>query len=218
MPDPKLTAYARLVLQKNQEFNLTGAKSEDELMIRHIEDSLKALNVPEFPLDGAVLDVGTGAGMPGIPLAIARPEIRVTMLDATQKKVRAVSDFIETLELSNASAVAARAEEIAHHPQYRQAFDAVVTRAVAKLPILLEYCIPFCRNGGHVIAFKGPSPDEEVTAAQGALRKLRAEVCRIETYAIREQHFNLVVIKVMGTTPRRYPRPHGQMRRKPLGL
>jgi 16S rRNA (guanine527-N7)-methyltransferase len=216
MDDPRLNRYLELLLEKNAAINLTAAKTIEELRTRHLEDSLQLLALPEVQEAKTALDLGTGGGLPGIPLAIARPELRVTLVDATQKKVRAVQEFIEQLGLTNAVAVAGRAEEMAHEVAWRQRFDLVVARAFAPLPSLLEYAAPFCRMGGHLVAFQGPDVLASVASAKGAMKTLGVRLDRILPYDLADHRFHLVVFDVDGRMPKAYPRGQGLVRKKPL--
>lgn len=212
----RLEAYLTLLLEANDRVNLTAARTVEELQTRHLEDCLELIKLPVLQQPGRVLDVGTGGGLPGIPLAIACPHLEVTLLDATQKKIREVQGFIDALELTHARAVAGRAEELGHDPAWRHQFDVVVSRALAPLPSLLEYLLPFVKVGGHVVAFKGSDAEQELAAASHAMRQLKAVPVARHTYQMRELTFSLLVLQLKEPCPRRYPRGQGQVRRAPL--
>lgn len=212
----RLEVYLTLLLEANDRVNLTAARTVEELQTRHLDDCLELLKLPELQRPARVLDVGTGGGLPGMPLAIACPWLEVTLLDATHKKVREVQGFIEALALPNAHAVAGRAEELAHDPAWRHQFDVVVSRALAPLPSLLEYLLPFAKVGGHAVAFKGSDAEQELVAAQNALSQLKAVATARHPYQMRDLTFSLLMFQLKESCPRRYPRGQGQVRRAPL--
>lgn len=214
----KLDEYLTLLLLQNESLNLTAARTLEELQERHLKDCLELLTLPEVQNAKKALDVGTGGGLPGIPLAIARPELNITLLDATQKKIRAVQQFIDELELSNATAVAGRAEELGHDAAWRQSYDLVVSRALAPLPSLLEYLSAFVKPGGHIVAFKGTDVRGELYDAREAMKLLKLEFVRREEYEMRALPFSLVVFRQLPGLPSTYPRGQGLVRKQPLGM
>ncbi len=211
-----LDRYIELLLEKNAEVNLTAARDRRSLMQRHVGDALKLLDVPELGAARSVLDLGTGGGLPGLPLAIACPDLEVILLDATSKKVAAVQGFIDTLGLENASAAWGRAEVMAHAPEWRQRFDLVVARAVAPLRTLLELAAPLCRPDGYVAAFKGPGADKELSHATRALETLRCRTVRRVSYCIGDTSFHILVFQVIGKISKRFPRESGAIKARPL--
>ena len=217
LEDPRQGRYLEMLLAKNEVLNLTAARDLEELRVRHLEDSLQLLRLPEVGSAKRLLDLGSGGGFPGIPLAIGLPGAQVTLMDATQKKVKAVQEFIEGLGLANAQAVAGRAEDLAKDPKWRQKFDVVVARALAPLPSLIEYAAPFTKSGGHIVAFKGPGYEAELEASKIALRNLCTRHIRTEDYRMREQLFHLVLFQVTARVPSKYPRGNGLVRKQPLG-
>lgn len=215
--DARLRHYLELLLKTNDDINLTGAKSLEELEQRHLRDSLELTKLPEIRAAEFVLDVGTGGGLPGIPLAICCPGVQVTLLDATQKKIRAVQEFITALELPNARAVAGRAEELGHSLSWRQQYDVVVSRALAPLPSLLEYLAPFAAPDGVLVAFKGTDAKEELESAQEAMRRLNVRFDRRVVYELKGLTFALLVFRVRGEVHKLYPRGQGLVRKQPIG-
>lgn len=213
----QLEAYLTLLLLENESINLTAARTVEELEARHLKDCLSLLTVSEVQQARRALDVGTGGGLPGIPLAICLPSLQVTLLDATQKKIRAVQHFIDELGLQNAQAVSGRAEELGHDPAWRQCFDLVVSRALAPLPSLLEYLSPFATPGGYIIAFKGTDVLQELQDAREAMRLLRLELVRREEYTMRDLPFSRVIFRQLPGLPALYPRGQGLVRKQPLG-
>jgi 16S rRNA (guanine527-N7)-methyltransferase len=168
--------YARLLREWNERFNLTGITDDQGLQVKHFLDSLTVL--PALPTGAArVADVGTGAGFPGLPLKLIRPELRLTLIEATGKKVTFLEAVIAALNLSGVAVVKARAEEIGQDPAHRERYDAVLARAVAELPVLLEYTLPLARVGGAVIAQKGEAAPAEAETAEAAARRLGGSRC-----------------------------------------
>ena len=155
------------MLEVNKTMNLTAIKEEKAVVVRHFLDSLTI--EPFLPKNAKMLDVGCGAGFPSLPVGIFREDLAITALDSTEKRIRYVQSTAATLALPHFSAIAARAEALAHDPQYREAFDVVTARAVAALPVLAELCLPFTRVGGSFIAMKAARGEEELSAAKAAI-------------------------------------------------
>lgn len=210
----KLDTLTELTLKKNEVMNLTAIKEPNEFYEKMIVDSLKVDELCH--LFGEVLDLGTGAGFPGLPLAINNSNINVTLLDSTNKKVAHVNDVIKTLDLTNAVAVSARAEEYAH--LRRDKFDFVVSRAVAPINVLLELCASFTKENGFIIAMKGPKHLLEIKEAENCIKKLRLQLTNIFEYELpnSKEHHSLVVFKKIGPTPNKYPRTYSLIKDKPL--
>ncbi len=210
-----LEAFARLVLEKNRVMNLTAITDEAEFAEKHLLDSAALLTVADFG-GKTVVDVGTGAGFPGVPLAILCPGAKLTLLDSTGKRVDFLREACETLGLGNAACVCARAEEFA--ATRREAFDLAVSRAVAAMPVLCELCLPLVKVGGRFVAMKSAQSDEEIDAARRAIETLGGRVARVADYAVPSSgvtHRAVVVDKV-SPTPAKYPRAFGQIKKKPL--
>ena len=204
-----------LLLEKNKVMNLTAITQPDEVVIKHFWDSLTVLGAVDIPQGASVIDVGTGGGFPGIPLLIARPDIKLTMLDSTRKKLDFIDFALQELSLT-AATVHARAEE-AGQGELRESFDFAVSRAVASLNVLSEYCLPFVAPGGTFCAMKGSKGSEELAEAEGAVRLLGGEgsekkLLRLEYLGER----TLISIKKISHTPTKYPRPSAQISKKPL--
>lgn len=216
----QLLRYRDLLVEWNARFNLTAITDDAAILTRHFADSLTVLRVvgransPPY----SVLDVGSGAGLPGIPLKIARPDLDVTLMDSTGKKVGFCQAVIDDLGLPGIRAVKERAEEAAHKPAYREQFDAVIARALAPMPTLVEYVLPFARVGGCCVAMKGGDVAEEVAQAGRAIRVLGGELERIETVTLPglPNTHALVVIRKTRPSPPIYPRQGGKPRRAPL--
>jgi 16S rRNA (guanine527-N7)-methyltransferase len=210
--------YAALLREWNARMNLTAITGEDEINTRHFLDSLTLLKLGILQDGMRLIDVGAGAGFPGIPLKIAQPGLHVTLLEATGKKVMFLEYVINDLKLTDATAVKLRAEEAGQARAHRQAYDVAAARAVARLPILLEYLLPLVRVGGVCIAMKGKTAQAEADDSVNALKTLGGELDRIETFTLPgvDEPHHAVVIRKVAPTPARYPRQAGMPTQKPL--
>ncbi len=207
----KFVAYYDLLIDWNTRMNLTAITEPEEVVKKHFYDSLAAL---KYLPDGAkVADVGTGAGFPAIPLLIMNPTLKITLVDSLQKRLTFLAEVLKTLDLS-AEIVHARAEEFGRDPKYRASFDAVVSRAVASLPVLLELTVPLLRVGGKAYCYKG-DVSEELNTAKSALRLLH---CTAETVPLASDYGarTLVICTKNAPTPSTYPRKAGLPAKKPL--
>lgn len=218
----RFARYRALLLDWNNRINLTAITDPGEVVTRHFLDSLTCaplLPSPAVSQTPRLLDVGAGAGFPGLPLAIALPQWDVTLLEATGKKVRFLETVITELGLTNAHALAGRAEEVAHQGAYRARFDAVTARAVASLPTLLEYCAPFARVGGTQIFPKKGDLSDEIAAGQRAATLLGARLddLALVTLPVLADGRVLVLARQERACPPQYPRPAGAPAKRPLG-
>ena len=210
--------YESELIEWNEKFNLTAIRDQEGIRIKHFLDSLSCLSVMK-PLHGErVIDIGTGAGFPGIPLKIACPGLRLTLVESVGKKAGFCKHMVETLKLDNVEVLTLRAEEVGRLPNHRAQYDWALARAVASLPILSEYLVPLVKIGGHMLAQKGESAHAEVQASTNAFKMLGAELERIENIilpGVVEERY-LVVIKKTAATPAAYPRNVGIPSKKPL--
>ena len=209
--------FAAELVRWNQDINLTAITDPEAIQVRHFLDSLSILAVLP-PGAAAVVDVGTGAGFPGLPLKIARPELRLTLVEATGKKAAFCQALVERLQLQDVTVLKARAEELGQDPAHRECYDWALARAVAEVAVLAEYLLPLVRVGGHALAQKGEGAPAEAQAAEGAIHKLGGELERIvpvELPGLAEKRF-LVVLHKTGATPPAYPRRAGMPAKRPL--
>ncbi len=210
--------YARELLAWNLRVNLTAITEPHEIEVKHFLDSLSCLLALKPRAGDSVVDVGTGAGFPGIPLKIACPQIRVVLVESIGKKAEFCRQIVQLLELEGVEVIQARAEQLGRDPKYRGQHDWAVARAVARLPVLLEYLIPLLRVGGVAIAQKGESGPSEATQAQPALAILGGELQRVVPVELpggSESRY-LIVVKKINETPAKYPRRPGIAAKRPL--
>lgn len=206
------------MLEVNKSMNLTAITDEKAIILRHFADSVTVSRY--IPQNSRIIDVGCGAGFPTLPLAIFRPDLQITALDGTAKRIRYVEETAHLLSLNNVTAIVGRAEEYAQDPLYRERFDVVTARAVAALPMLSELCLGFACVGGKMIAMKAQQAAEETAAAKNAISLcggvlLEVVSCALVQDDVREER-NLVVIQKNATTPKKYPRHFSQISKKPL--
>lgn len=212
----KLDFFAYMLAEKNKQMNLTAILDEDSVAIKHFADSLSILTVADIHKGTKVLDVGTGAGFPGIPLLIVKPDMDLTLIDSTAKKLAFVSESVESLGLK-ANVIHARAEDLAQNADYRETYDYVVSRAVASLNVLCEYCLPFVKLGGKFISMKGSKAPEEIVNAKQAISVLGGKLTETKTFSFSDEiERNLVIIEKIAPTPQKYPRVSAQILKKPL--
>ncbi|MEE2906524.1 MAG: 16S rRNA (guanine(527)-N(7))-methyltransferase RsmG [Planctomycetota bacterium] len=210
----RLSTYLGLLYAANEHMNLTAIRTPEEAWTRHILDSLSLLPVLSSVTADRIIDIGSGGGLPGIPLAITTPESRFVLLEATGKKADFLRDVVQKLDLGNVRIAADRAETAAAHGNaHRGAFDVVIARAVGPMPVLLELAIPFARVNGILVAIKGGQAAQEIEDAADALMILHSEVVEQR----RTSTGTIVVVRKNKSTPRQYPRRPGEPKRRPLG-
>lgn len=217
----KLLLYMDDVLSYNEKVNLTAIRDRDEFIEKHLLDSLSLLALPEYQGAETIIDIGTGGGFPGVPLAVASPEKRFLLCDSLRKRIDFIAIEKERLGLENISPVHGRAEELAGLPELRESFDLCVSRAVAELRILSEYCLPFVRIGGSFVAFKGPKGREELAQSERAIRLLGGGEPRVLSAFPGEREEGelshlFIIIPKLKECGRKYPRRAGSIAKDPL--
>ena len=210
--------YADELLSWNEKFNLTAITAPEEIEMRHFLDSLAVIRAVTFKPGMRVIDVGTGAGFPGLPLKLAFPGIELTLLEATAKKTAFLEHIVERLKLGSVKVLNARAEDAGQDPSHRERYDVALARAVAQMPALAEYMLPLCKVGGKCVALKGESAVNEARQAEKALDLLGGRVEKVipvELPQVAETH-HLVLIHKRAATPPNYPRRAGMPTKRPL--
>lgn len=208
--------YMDLLLEWNEKINLTAITDKDEIILKHFIDSL---TIEKYIKDNdKVIDLGTGAGFPGIPLKIKNESIDITLVDSLNKRVNFLNEVIKELNLKNITAIHSRIEDLAHDKNFREKYDVVTSRAVANMSTLVEYMLPFAKIGGICICMKGPNVDEELENAKGAIKKLGGKVEKVESLTLPDSDIerNIVIIKKISQTDKKYPRKAGTPSKDPL--
>ena len=215
-----LKEYKELLVEWNEKMNLTAITEDYEVIIKHFVDCLECTHL--ITNEKKIIDVGTGAGFPGMPLAIYYPQIEFTLLDGLNKRLIFLEEVVNKLGLKNVKIVHARAEEAARNEEYFESFDAVVSRAVANLPVLLEYTSPYVKVNGKCIVMKGDNAKEELNLAKNAMNILKLKNIENKeykySYTINNEEYNrtILYIEKVGNTPNKYPRNYGQIKKKAL--
>lgn len=210
--------YYELLYEWNKKINLTAITEPKDVAIKHMVDSLSCFKADLFKENTSLIDVGTGAGFPGLPLKIFCPSLKLTLLDSLNKRVKFLQLVVDELGLKDVEVIHARSEEAARNKKYREKFDLATARAVARLPIICEYCLPFVKNGGTFIALKGRQYEEETTQAQKAIKVLGGEIADIMPVKLPEidDKRAVIYIKKVKSTPKTYPRKAGTPERNPI--
>lgn len=213
----KLEIYAKELKEWNEKINLTAIKDDEGIAIKHFIDSLMLLKYVTIPENAKIIDVGTGAGFPGLVIAAVRSDIKVTLLDSTGKKLKVVADIAEKMGLTNYEILNMRAEEAGQKKEYREQFDFATARAVAELRVLSEYCLPFVKKDGYFISMKGALAEQEIENATNALKILSGKIEEKFNFDLCSQgERNIIKIKKISQIPTKYPRVSAQIAKKPL--
>ncbi len=214
----KLDTYYEMMIETNKSLNLTAITEFDEVIIKHYIDSVTIVRDIDMSGEKSVIDVGTGAGFPGMVLKIIFPELNITLFDSLQKRLNFLEEVISALGLKGISTYHGRAEEAGHIASMREQFDICVSRAVANLPVLCELCLPFVKKGGTFVAYKSDKGSSEVEASTHALSVLNASVVKEDEFTLPDSDMvrDLVIISKDGSCPKTYPRKPGTPSKKPL--
>ena len=214
----RFMTYQKLLLEWNEKMNLTAITEEKEIIIKHFLDSISLLAYLDMKENTSLLDLGTGAGFPGLPLLIARPDFSLSLLDSLQKRLTFLQQVSQALELPSVSCLHGRAEDLGKDPLYRESFDICVSRAVAPFPILCEWCLPFVRVGGLFAAMKGPDVVKELSQTERAVEVLGGEIKSMKkvTLPFSDITHTIIFIKKLRQTPTQYPRKPGVAKKNPI--
>ena len=211
--------YYTDLTEKNKVMNLTSITEPDEVIIKHYLDSLSIIKAVNFSCVRSVIDIGTGAGFPGIPLKIMFPDIQFVLLDSLKKRISFLGELIDHLRLKNITLLHGRAEDYGRDENYRETFDLCVSRAVANLSSLSEYCLPFVKAGGKFVSYKSGNIEEELTQAERAVSLLKGKIVTAPfrfTLPCSDIERTLIIIEKTGKTPGKYPRKAGTPGKMPL--
>lgn len=210
--------YYELLIEWNRVMNLTGITEYDEVNLKHFTDSLTIVRIKNVENVSTLIDVGTGAGFPGIPIKIAFPHIKVTLLDSLNKRIKFLNQVVEELDLKDVVTLHGRAEDYAKREEYREQFDLCASRAVANLSTLSEYCLPFVKKGGCFISYKSADSDEEIEQSKKALDILGGKIEKVDKFVLPGSDMGraLVMVEKVKNTPRKYPRKAGVPSKEPL--
>lgn len=210
--------YYEALVEKNKVMNLTAITEFEEVVTKHFTDSLSLCRLGKPIGDARILDVGTGAGFPGIPLKIVYPNMKLTLLDSLNKRIVFLQEVVAMLELEDVSCIHGRAEDIAHNAEHREKYDFVVSRAVSNLATLSEYCLPFVKKNGYFVAYKSEKTEEEIKQAERAIKMLGGKLETIDSFTLPGTDYTrtLVVIKKESSTAGKYPRKAGLPAKEPL--
>lgn len=212
----RLDKFAEMLIETNKSFNLTAIKEPDDVTVKHFADCLAIFKYVHIPENAKIIDVGTGAGFPGLVLKLARPDIQMTFLDSTRKKLGFIENVLNECGVQG-EILHMRAEEAAQLAKYREQFDFATARAVAALPVLSEYCLPFVKQGGAFVSMKSAESNEEIGEAKKAIGILGGKIEENLVFDLVENMPRRIIkIKKNSQTPTKYPRPSAQIAKKPL--
>ncbi len=207
----QMEGYMDGVLAWNEKVNLTAITDKDEFLVKHLIDSVLAIPYEPYLQARRVIDVGTGAGFPGVPLAILSPDKEFLLMDSLSKRLKIIDQLTGEIALKNIKTLHGRAEEVAQNKAHRESYDLCVSRAVANLAVLAEYCLPFIKEGGYLLAYKGPDAEKEIQDAARAIEILGGQVEMVKGPSLENFDLNhkIVFIKKIKKTPFKYPRKAG---------
>ncbi len=210
--------FKNIMLEWNEKINLTAITDEKEVFIKHFIDSATCIATGFIKEGMRVVDVGTGAGFPGVPVAILKEGLEMTLLDSLNKRINYLKEIISKIDLKGVEAVHARAEEAGADRVHREAYDIALSRAVASMNVLCEYCMPFVKVGGFFICQKGPDIEAELKEAENAIKTLGGVVCEVKEYLLpfSDIRHNIIIIEKLTATPTKYPRKPGKPAASPI--
>lgn len=210
--------YYELLIEWNKVMNLTGITDFSEVLLKHFADSISIAKGLDMKKISTCIDVGTGAGFPGIPLKIVFPHLQITLLDSLNKRLNFLNEVIEKLGLIGIRTVHGRAEDTAKKPEYREKYDLSVSRAVSRLAVLSEYCIPYVKQGGYFVSYKSGKALEEIEEAKKSISVLGGEIEKEVDFKLYQTNMErtLVLIKKVMSTPKKYPRKAGTPTKEPI--
>lgn len=214
----KFELYTNYLLEYNENVNLTAITQKDDIYIKHYLDSLSVLKCFDIKENAKLIDVGSGAGFPSIPVKILRQDLDMTLVDSLNKRIVFLQNLIQKLGLQSINPIHSRAEELANDKNYRQAYDICLSRAVANMSTLLEYCTPFIKKGGYLLCLKGQNVDEEISQSKNAVKKLNCKIVdkKEVNLPFSDLKHNIVIVEKIGDTPKQYPRKSGTPSKNPL--
>ena len=212
----RLDTFAEMLIETNKSFNLTAIKEPDDVTVKHFADCLSIFKYVDIPENAKIIDVGTGAGFPGLVLKLYRPDIQMTFLDSTKKRLGFIENVLNECGIKD-DILHMRAEEAAQLTKYREKYDFATARAVAALPVLSEYCLPFVKVGGSFVSMKSAESNEEISEAKKAINVLGGKIEEDILFDLVENMPRRIIrIKKNSQTPTKYPRPSAQIAKKPL--
>ncbi len=212
-----LRRYYELLVEWNQKMNLTALTEPEDVALKHFCDSILLLSYADIPLNSSLMDVGTGAGFPSLPIKIVRPDIKLCLLDSLNKRLIFLQEVVNELNLNDVQIVHARAEDGARKKELREKFDFATSRAVAQLNVLSEYCLPYVKVGGAFLAMKGKYSEEEISNSKNAIKLLGGKIEKVDTYNLIDGSERTIInIKKNNATDKSYPRTSAKIKSKPL--